>query len=291
MRSATSRVRTQLHESVIADAATGALAINTLSAGATGGSGADRLHPLAGRLGGHRGAQHRRRHRAAHRLRERAQAAGPAAGHVGWTQCRRQQRAGRHLHHPRHRDAATTGSRSAPSAASSSAAERGRDMSEVADHTHADSTVHHRPQRALSEPAAACLDSAAMLICWRADLRDCAAQSSAARSVLVGMRPMVQAPTQLRWQTFQQRDSTARVRKKLLAGGQSAGDGRARGRVERCQFKSKLLMDPAVAFVEPDGMMYPALMPNDPEYPSAVPPCRLIRAPEAWDVTTGSPTS
>lgn len=50
---------------------------------------------------------------------------------------------------------------------------------------------------------------------------------------------------------------------------------------------TRALMDPAVAFVEPDRMMYPALVPDDPEYDKQY-HLPLIRAPQAWDVTTGS---
>lgn len=46
-------------------------------------------------------------------------------------------------------------------------------------------------------------------------------------------------------------------------------------------------MDPAVAFVEPDWMMYPALAPNDPQYPKQF-HLPIIHAPEAWEVTTGA---
>lgn len=46
--------------------------------------------------------------------------------------------------------------------------------------------------------------------------------------------------------------------------------------------------DPSVKFVEPDGKIYPLLVPDDPEYPQQY-HLPLIRAPEAWAVTTGSP--
>lgn len=85
--------------------------------------------------------------------------------------------------------------------------------------------------------------------------------------------------------TLQQRTG-AKVTKTLARGrvvvmDMPAGESEAR-------FKSKLMMDPAVEFVEPDGMMYPALVPDDPEYPKQY-HLPLVRAPEAWDATTGSP--
>ncbi len=49
----------------------------------------------------------------------------------------------------------------------------------------------------------------------------------------------------------------------------------------------KCLSDPAVAFVEPDLIVYPAFTPNDPYY-SEQQHLPLIRAPEGWDVSTGS---
>ncbi|MGI5819409.1 MAG: S8 family serine peptidase [Armatimonadota bacterium] len=109
-----------------------------------------------------------------------------------------------------------------------------------------------------------------------------AAQTTRPRSVLVGMRPMVQAA---QIHTLQQRVG-APVKKSLARGRVLVMDVPA-GESE-VRFKSKLLMDPAVAFVEPNGMMYPAVIPDDPEYPQQhhLP---IIRAPEAWNVTTGSP--
>ncbi len=50
---------------------------------------------------------------------------------------------------------------------------------------------------------------------------------------------------------------------------------------------SRALMDPAVEFVEPDRIIYPALVPNDSEYAKQY-HLPLIRAPQAWDVTTGA---
>lgn len=48
-------------------------------------------------------------------------------------------------------------------------------------------------------------------------------------------------------------------------------------------------MDPAVAYVEPDWIIYPALVPNDPKYPNQF-HLPIIHAPQAWDVTTGAGT-
>jgi len=53
------------------------------------------------------------------------------------------------------------------------------------------------------------------------------------------------------------------------------------------RMRTKCLADPAVAFVEPDLIVYPALTPNDPYY-SEQDHLPLIRASEGWDVTTGS---
>lgn len=107
------------------------------------------------------------------------------------------------------------------------------------------------------------------------------AQGGKTGRVLVGMRPTVQSASI----TKIQRRSGAHVSKVL-----------ARGRVlvmevppgeSEMSLRSKLLGDPAVEFVEPDGLMYPTLIPNDPEYPTQY-HLPLVRAPEAWDVTTGS---
>jgi len=48
-----------------------------------------------------------------------------------------------------------------------------------------------------------------------------------------------------------------------------------------------LATDPQVATVEPDTFVYPAYVPNDPEYPQQY-HLPLIDAPEGWDVTRGS---
>jgi len=50
----------------------------------------------------------------------------------------------------------------------------------------------------------------------------------------------------------------------------------------------KCLGRPDVAFAEPDLIVYPALIPDDPRY-SDQHHLPLIRAPEGWEVTTGSP--
>ncbi|MFW6156379.1 MAG: S8 family serine peptidase, partial [Armatimonadota bacterium] len=111
---------------------------------------------------------------------------------------------------------------------------------------------------------------------------DALAQRTQSREVLVGMRSTVQS-AQAAMKI--QRQTGAHVRKSL-----------ARGRIlvvetpaseTQMSFKSKLLRDPAVAFVEPNGMMYPAVTPDDPEYSEQY-HLPLIRAPEAWEVTTGS---
>ncbi|MBD3291621.1 MAG: S8 family serine peptidase, partial [Armatimonadia bacterium] len=111
---------------------------------------------------------------------------------------------------------------------------------------------------------------------------DVLAQGKQPRRVLVGMRDTVQTAGVMKVQ----RRYGAHVRKSL-----------ARGRVlvmdvpegeSEARFKSRLQMEPAVAFVEPDGMIYPALVPNDPEYSKQY-HLPIIRAPEAWDATTGSP--
>jgi hypothetical protein len=49
---------------------------------------------------------------------------------------------------------------------------------------------------------------------------------------------------------------------------------------------AEILGSPGVAFVEPDTMMYPTLVPNDPEYPDQY-HWPVIRAPEGWGVATG----
>ena len=110
------------------------------------------------------------------------------------------------------------------------------------------------------------------------------AQADQPREVLVGLRPTVQPAAQM--MKIQMRTG-ARVKKSL-----------ARGRVlvmdvppdeSPVRFKNKLLREAAVEFVEPNGMMYPAAVtPNDPEYPQQF-HLPLIRAPEAWEVTTGRP--
>jgi subtilisin family serine protease len=107
------------------------------------------------------------------------------------------------------------------------------------------------------------------------------AQSGRARRVLVGMRPMA-APSQL--QTFRGKHGM-RVRKTLTRGQILVMDV-PQGQSE-ASFTSQLLTDPAVAFVEPDGMIYPALTPNDPEYSKQY-HLPLVRAPEAWEATTGN---
>jgi subtilisin family serine protease len=52
--------------------------------------------------------------------------------------------------------------------------------------------------------------------------------------------------------------------------------------------RAQCLSQAGVAFAEPDLMVYPALVPNDPHYAEQY-HLPLVRAPEAWDVTTGSP--
>jgi len=100
--------------------------------------------------------------------------------------------------------------------------------------------------------------------------------------LLVGVRPTMR-PTQV---SALEATTGGVVRRKL-----------ARGRVlvvdlppgaDLHAAKVKALMDPSVLFVEPDGMIYPTLVPDDPEYPQQY-HLPLIRAPEAWDVTTTSP--
>ncbi len=100
--------------------------------------------------------------------------------------------------------------------------------------------------------------------------------------LLIGVRPTVR-PASHRWVSS-------------LTGGRvikSFADGRVLvvdlpAGVSMQTAASRAMMDPAVEFVEPDRIMYPALVPNDPEY-SAQYHLPLIRAPQAWDVTTGSP--
>ncbi len=111
---------------------------------------------------------------------------------------------------------------------------------------------------------------------------DAAAQAGKARRVLVGMRPMVGA-AQI---SALGPKHGSRVRKTLARGQvlvMDVPDGQS-----EAAFRSRLLMDPAVAYVEPDGMIYPALVPSDPEYPTQY-HLPIVRAPEAWDLTTGSP--
>lgn len=50
---------------------------------------------------------------------------------------------------------------------------------------------------------------------------------------------------------------------------------------------SRLQASPSVAFAEADGLLYAAAVPNDPMWPSEASQVR-VRAPEAWDSTTGS---
>jgi subtilisin family serine protease len=46
---------------------------------------------------------------------------------------------------------------------------------------------------------------------------------------------------------------------------------------------------PEAEFLEPDVVVYPALIPSDPEYPNQW-HHPVLRTPEAWEVTTGSPS-
>lgn len=111
----------------------------------------------------------------------------------------------------------------------------------------------------------------------------CALPASAQqpKRMLVGFRDTMQTSSLAKLQ----RDTGARPTK-LLAGGRVLVMDLAANETP-ASFKSKALMSPSVAFVEPDGMMYPTLVPNDPEYGQQY-HLELIRAPEAWDVTTGS---
>ncbi len=107
------------------------------------------------------------------------------------------------------------------------------------------------------------------------------AQERSPKRVLVGTRPMMQ---------------TSQMKALEHHAGSKIKRSLARGRVlvmdvppgqSAASFKSKLLMDPSVEFVEPDGMMYTTLIPDDPKY-SEQDHLPQVFAPQAWDITTGS---
>ncbi|HWH24863.1 MAG TPA: S8 family serine peptidase [Candidatus Limnocylindria bacterium] len=58
-------------------------------------------------------------------------------------------------------------------------------------------------------------------------------------------------------------------------------------RARRAQVRRALERDPNVASVEEDGIARIALTPSDPAWPAQWGP-RLVKAPQAWDATTGS---
>lgn len=99
--------------------------------------------------------------------------------------------------------------------------------------------------------------------------------------LLVGVRPTMHTSQVGTLQTL----TGAQVKKRLL-GGQilvlDVPDG-----VSTQQVQMRALSHPDVLFVEPDRMMYPALVPDDPEY-SEQWHHPIIRSPEAWDVQQGS---
>lgn len=99
--------------------------------------------------------------------------------------------------------------------------------------------------------------------------------------LLVGLKQQMQPTQAQRLNTL-----TGGRLSKRLAGGQVIVIDLPAG-ADMQATASRLLMDPVVAFVEPDRMMYPALVPNDPQYAKQY-HHEIIRSPAAWDVTTGS---
>lgn len=99
--------------------------------------------------------------------------------------------------------------------------------------------------------------------------------------LLIGLRPMA---------------STAAVRTVAARAGGTVRRTLGRGRLlvvdlppgsDLQAAAARALQDPAVAFAEPDWIMYPALVPNDPKYSNQF-HLPIIHAPEAWEVTTGA---
>ncbi|MGC9316485.1 MAG: S8 family serine peptidase [Armatimonadota bacterium] len=99
--------------------------------------------------------------------------------------------------------------------------------------------------------------------------------------MLVGVRPTMRTSQVQALQTI----AGGRVTKRL-AGGRVLVVELPQG-VSTQAATVRTLGDPDVLFVEPDRMVYPALIPDDPKYPEQwhLP---QIRAPEAWDVSRGS---
>ncbi len=98
--------------------------------------------------------------------------------------------------------------------------------------------------------------------------------------LLVGLRPMV-SPAQVGTLGVK---SDGKITRALAGGGVLVLDypvGTDMGRA-----LAEILGSPGVAFVEPDTMMYPTLVPNDPKYPEQY-HWPVIRAPEGWGVATG----
>ncbi len=70
----------------------------------------------------------------------------------------------------------------------------------------------------------------------------------------------------------------------------AATAGQTRNEAKR-QLAQQLMLDPDVAYVEPDRKLYPLLVPNDPLYPQQwnyFEAAGGINLPAAWDITTGS---
>ncbi|MCD6361932.1 MAG: S8 family serine peptidase, partial [Armatimonadetes bacterium] len=98
--------------------------------------------------------------------------------------------------------------------------------------------------------------------------------------LLVGVRPSVKAA-----QIGSLQVETRAKATKLLAGGRVLVlDFPADA--DMVEMYSRVRAIPGVEFVEPDLMMYPTLIPNDPDYGQQY-HWPLIRAPEGWDVATG----
>lgn len=111
-------------------------------------------------------------------------------------------------------------------------------------------------------------------------LQGFAAPAAETEQILVGVEPTI-SPSHV--STLESR-MEGRVLKRL-AGGSVLLMEVPRDRAMRVS--TLRTADPSVRFVEPNGMIYPLIVPDDPEYHRQY-HLPLIRAPEAWNVTTGS---
>lgn len=104
---------------------------------------------------------------------------------------------------------------------------------------------------------------------------------SVPQRLLVGVRPWVasaQVATELQSKT------PAKVSRQLVGGRVLVLDFPPE--VSTAEMYARAQAIPGVDFVEPDLIVYPTLIPNDPEYPKQY-HWPLIRAPEGWDLSTG----